>query len=81
MTKIAINGAAGRMGLRLVDLIHRDPDLQIVAAVDSQNHPSIGMDVGLMAGTGELGIVLTDQISSMPKSSLISRNLKGRNRR
>ena len=50
MTKIAINGAAGRMGVQLVDLAHRDPELAIVSAVEGPNHPSMGSDAGLPAG-------------------------------
>lgn len=64
MTKIAINGAAGRMGLRLIDLIYRDPELQIVSVVETAGHPKIGADAGLIAGLGELGIAITDQIST-----------------
>lgn len=64
MTKIAINGAAGRMGLRLVELIHRDPELKIVSAVENDGHSKIGIDVGLLAGTGELGIPINNRIST-----------------
>ena len=34
-THIGINGAAGRMGQRLVHLAHEDPDLPLVAALES----------------------------------------------
>lgn len=63
MTKIAINGAAGRMGLRLVDLICQDSSLQIVSAVESTGHPKLGVDSGLLAGLGELGIEIKDHIA------------------
>ncbi|MHB8903417.1 MAG: hypothetical protein ACYC6Y_32030, partial [Thermoguttaceae bacterium] len=44
MTKVrvAIHGAAGRMGRRLVALATADPELKLVAAVDSANHPELG---------------------------------------
>ena len=64
MKKIAISGAAGRMGLRLVDLIHRDPGLQVVSAVDTPGHPNIGLDVGVLAGTGEIGVPISEKISA-----------------
>lgn len=60
MIKIAINGAAGRMGQRLIDLASQDPALQLVAAVDSPTHPSIGQDAGIVAGSGELNLPITD---------------------
>ena len=51
-TRIVIHGAAGKMGQRLVALAAEDPQLQIVAAVESENHPSLGEDVGVLAGDG-----------------------------
>jgi len=38
-TLIAINGAAGRMGQRIVQLASEDRDLTIVAALESPKHP------------------------------------------
>jgi len=54
--KLAIHGAAGRMGKRLVALGHADEELEIVAALDSAAHPDAGKDAGLVAGTAELRI-------------------------
>lgn len=58
-TKIAISGAAGRMGQRLIDLGNQDADLQIVAAIDHSQHPQLGADAGLHSGIGELGIPIS----------------------
>ena len=58
-TSIAIHGAAGRMGQRLVALAAQDPELELVAAVDWAEHSRIGEDAGLIAGAGELGIPLS----------------------
>lgn len=41
-TKIAINGAAGRMGQRLLALACDDPDLEVVQALEYDGHPQIG---------------------------------------
>jgi 4-hydroxy-tetrahydrodipicolinate reductase len=60
MNKIAINGAAGRMGQRLIDLAYHDPALQLVAAVDSPQHPSQGQDAGTIAGAGEINLAISD---------------------
>lgn len=62
-TKIALSGAAGRMGLRLVDLIHQDPELELVAAVESSQHPKLGVDAGTLAGIGEIGVAVTDRLA------------------
>ena len=61
-THIAINGACGRMGQRLVALAHEDAELAVVAAVDSPNHPRCGADAGELAGVGRLGIPVTGEI-------------------
>ena len=58
-TKIAINGACGRMGQRLVALAKEDPDLQVIAAVDWAKHPNQGKDAGELAGIGPIGIKVT----------------------
>jgi 4-hydroxy-tetrahydrodipicolinate reductase len=57
--KIAIHGAAGRMGQRLLALAHGDPDLEIAAALESPQHPRLGQDAGQIAGIGELGVPLS----------------------
>jgi 4-hydroxy-tetrahydrodipicolinate reductase len=65
MTKIAINGAAGRMGRRLVDLASQDSELTIVAALESASHRQLGTDAGQIAGARPLGIPLSTE---MPES-------------
>ena len=40
-TLIAINGAAGRMGQRLVHLTHEDPALSLVGALEAPGHPAV----------------------------------------
>ena len=63
-TSIAIHGAAGRMGRRLVALAAVDPQLQLVAAVDSPTHPDLGKDVGLLAGLAEIGVPLVESLGT-----------------
>jgi 4-hydroxy-tetrahydrodipicolinate reductase len=58
MTLIGINGAAGRMGQRLVHLALDDRDLTLGAALEAPGHPLIGRDIGEVAGLGPLGIPL-----------------------
>ena len=45
---LAINGAAGRMGKRLIALGSADHDFQIVAAIEYEKHPDIGRDAGVV---------------------------------
>jgi 4-hydroxy-tetrahydrodipicolinate reductase len=61
-TIIAVNGACGRMGQRVIQLAHEDPDLNVGAALDELTHPSQGRDIGEMAGIGPLDVPLTADI-------------------
>jgi 4-hydroxy-tetrahydrodipicolinate reductase len=56
--RIGINGAAGRMGQRLIALGSTDPNLKIVAALEHAAHPQSGSDAGLVAGVGAIGVPL-----------------------
>jgi 4-hydroxy-tetrahydrodipicolinate reductase len=46
------------MGQRLVALATDDSRFQLVAALESADHPSLGKDAGMIAGVGEIGIPL-----------------------
>src|SRR3954447_20724883 len=56
--KVAIHGAAGRMGQRVTALAMNDPRFEVVAAIESADHPLLGKDAGLIAGVGEIGVPL-----------------------
>jgi 4-hydroxy-tetrahydrodipicolinate reductase len=56
--KLAIHGAAGRMGQRVTALASADKRFEIVAALESADHPALGKDAGLLAGIGEIGLPL-----------------------
>jgi 4-hydroxy-tetrahydrodipicolinate reductase len=58
-TRIAIHGAAGRVGQRLVALAVHDAELEIVAAMEWPKHPRLGEDAGVIAGVGPIGVPLT----------------------
>lgn len=47
---LAINGAAGRMGQRVIALAAREPDLVVVAALVRPGDPRVGQDAALVAG-------------------------------
>jgi 4-hydroxy-tetrahydrodipicolinate reductase len=57
--KIAIAGAAGRMGRRLIALAAADAELAVVAAVESAESAHLGCDAGELAGVGRMGIALS----------------------
>ncbi|MGE3830621.1 MAG: 4-hydroxy-tetrahydrodipicolinate reductase [Parvibaculaceae bacterium] len=57
--KIAIAGAAGRMGRVLTRIIHETDGLEIAGGFEPEGSPAIGADMGALAGIGELGIAIT----------------------
>jgi len=56
--RLVINGAAGRMGRRIVALAHDCGDFEVVAALERRDHPQIGQDAGQLAGVGPLGVAI-----------------------
>jgi 4-hydroxy-tetrahydrodipicolinate reductase len=56
--RLAIHGAAGRMGQRLIALSAVDRELELVAALDAENHPRLGEDAGIIAGVGRRDVPL-----------------------
>ena len=61
--RVAIHGAAGRMGQRLVACVHHDAELQLVAALDSSKCSRLGEDAGEVAGCGKTGILIAAELS------------------
>lgn len=57
--KIAILGAAGRMGQTLIRCAYRSPNLQLVGAVEAEQCPLLGKDIGIIAGIADIGVILT----------------------
>jgi 4-hydroxy-tetrahydrodipicolinate reductase len=60
--KVAVTGASGRMGKRILALAGAHPDIEIVGALEFEGHPSQGQDAGEGAGLGRLGIPITSDI-------------------
>ncbi len=67
MLKLAITGAAGRMGQRLIALAGESGIFQVTAALEYPQHPKMGQDAGLTAGMGELGVPITAQPPAKPE--------------
>ncbi|HYG73794.1 MAG TPA: 4-hydroxy-tetrahydrodipicolinate reductase [Planctomycetota bacterium] len=50
---VCINGAAGRMGQRLIALCLEDPELKLAYTMEHSGHAWIGKDVGPLSGLGK----------------------------
>jgi len=66
MTKIAITGAAGRMGRRVAALAIESERFDIVSAMESAGHEAIGRDLGELAGVGTFGVGVTETMDGWP---------------
>jgi len=61
---VAIVGAAGRMGGRLIQAVVAADGLELVGATERPGHPQIGADAGMLAAVGELGIKISDDLEA-----------------
>ena len=64
LIQLAINGASGRNGKRLIALGSADPAIKITAAVVSTSSKFLGQDAGTLAGVSTIGVPVS---SNWPK--------------
>ena len=65
MLKLAVTGAGGRMGRRIVALAHGN-DFKVVAALETTGNPSLGKDAGILAGLGSIGVAVSEDVADKP---------------
>ncbi|BBN60115.1 4-hydroxy-tetrahydrodipicolinate reductase [Hydrogenovibrio marinus] len=63
--RVAITGAAGRMGKNLIDAVHQTEGLTVAAAIARPGSSLVGADAGELAGIGTLGVKVVDQIEQV----------------
>jgi len=64
MSRIAIVGAAGRMGRTLVQAVHETPGLDLTVAVERLGSSLVGADAGELAGVGRLNVPVEDDLAA-----------------
>ncbi|MBO0733459.1 MAG: 4-hydroxy-tetrahydrodipicolinate reductase [Methylocapsa sp.] len=57
--RLAVAGAAGRMGRVLVEIIRHTPGAHLAAALEQPGSIAIGQDAGLLAGCGQMGVAIS----------------------
>jgi len=67
--QLGVNGAAGRMGQRIVALAAADAAFHVVGGYESAGNARIGQDAGELAGVGKLNVPLTSEVG--PKVDVI----------
>ncbi len=60
MIRIAVTGAAGRMGRAIIAAVEANPATSFSGALEKEDSAYLGKDAGEMAGVGKSGIRITD---------------------
>jgi 4-hydroxy-tetrahydrodipicolinate reductase len=58
--KLAIAGAAGRMGRVLTRIVHETPGAEVAGGLEPKGSAHVGADMGALAGVGALGVAISD---------------------
>lgn len=65
MVRIAVTGAAGRMGKTLIEAIANNPQTTLTVALEHPDSTLIGADAGELAGVGKNGVTVSSDISAV----------------
>lgn len=65
MQRIAVMGAAGRMGKILIEAVQQTEGAALKAAIDRPDSSLIGADAGELAGLGKIGVKLVGDLASV----------------
>ena len=63
--KLAVIGAAGRMGQTLVRMVKEIPGCSVAGAIEIPGSIALGQDAGLLAGVGRLTVPITDDLAAI----------------
>ncbi len=69
MVKVIIAGAAGRMGKRIGEMVHRHGELQLVGGFERPECPDLGKDLGEIGGYGTVGAVVSSSLEAIIDSA------------
>lgn len=65
MTRVAVVGAAGRMGKALIQAVTEAEGMSLGAAVERPGSTLVGTDAGELAGVGHIGITVQDSLEAV----------------
>lgn len=65
MIKLAIAGAAGRMGRAIISQLDQSSGLKVVAALEHERSHILGQDAGIVAGGDSIGVPISSDISDL----------------
>ncbi len=65
MVNVIVAGAAGRMGIRIINIINETEGVTLSGAFEHPDNPNVGQDAGLVAGIGENGIKVSGSLDAI----------------
>ena len=65
MQRIAVMGAAGRMGKTLIEAVQQADGAQLSAAIDRADSSLVGADVGELVAQGKIGVNLSGDLNAV----------------
>lgn len=65
MIRVAVTGAAGRMGKTLIEAIHGAEGVTLAGAIEHSGSSLLGADAGELAGVGKLGVLVVDDLADI----------------
>lgn len=71
MIKIAITGAAGRMGKALLEAVQQSEGTVVSVAIERPGSSVIGADAGELAGIGTLGVNIIESLNEAPEFDVL----------
>lgn len=63
--RVAVCGAAGRMGKTILEVCNEAEAVEVTAAIEFSGSTMLGIDAGEQAGIGTLGVAIIDDISTV----------------
>lgn len=62
--RVAVHGAAGRMGRQVIAIVAADPQAELVAALDRPGSAALGLNAGVLAGLGtDCPVTVTSELA------------------
>src|SRR5690606_18822768 len=65
MIRIAVTGAAGRMGKTLIEAIANHPEAELTVALERADSTLVGVDSGELAGIGRNGVLVSGDLTAV----------------
>ncbi|MBI5446015.1 MAG: 4-hydroxy-tetrahydrodipicolinate reductase [Deltaproteobacteria bacterium] len=72
MIRVAVTGAAGRMGREIIRVVSETEGVTLAGAVERPGHPAVGEDAGNVGGLGSLGVRIAQGLEAvLPTSEVV----------